>query len=438
MAYVLPSMALKEQKVIIKGTACLTQLLLMKGNSIIQSINAARLRNSRVNILEVIGNASVGGMENYIKSFIAHLPPDQFNITCICPYESPFTASLRKLGVEEVYITPIADDPSWRSIQLTVEVARLHHIDVLHAHMPKAHILAGLAGCLINKPVVATLHGMNVSSHDLGAHRALGSHLITNCQEAFTQALAMGVAADRVCLVRNGVDTSVFTAGRCEDELRKAINVPPGTPLVGFVGRLDHEKGPDLFLRAAEYVHHQRPDVHFVMIGNGSMREHLGIMCANMRLEQQVHFAGWYTNTAHVYPALDLLVHTSRSDGTSLVLLEAMSCGCPTIGLAVGGVPEIIENGSTGLLAGAGDWEGVGTRIIQLLDQPELMKSMGANAHSRIKQYFDLQVNSRCTAERLRDIAFADMNPRRFENDGTMARELGRKASLETPAERTR
>lgn len=410
----------------------------MKGNSIVQSINVARHRNSRVNILEVIGNASVGGMENYIKSFIAHLPPDQFKITCICPYESPFTASLRSIGVEEVYITPIADDPSWRSIQLTVEVARLHHIDVLHAHMPKAHILAGLAGCLISKPVVATLHGMNVSSHDLGANRALGSHLITNCQEAFTQALAMGVPAERVCLVRNGVDTSVFTPGRNGDELRKAIGVPSGTPLVGFVGRLDHEKGPDLFLRAAEYVHQQRPDVHFVMIGNGSMREYLGTMCANMRLEQQLHFAGWTANTADIYPALDILAHTSRSDGTSLVLLEAMSCGCPTIGLAVGGVPEIIENGSTGSLAGAGDWEGVGSRIIQLLDQPELRRSMGVAGRKRIKQYFDLKVNTRQTAERLRDIAFADINGQRFGNDSSIARELGRKASLETPAEQTR
>ena len=410
----------------------------MKGNSIVQSINVSRHRNNRVNVLEVIGNASMGGMENYIKSFISRLPPDQFQVTCICPYESLFTASLRKIGVEEVYITPIADDPSWRSIQLTVEVARLHQTDILHAHMPKAHILAGLAGCLLRKPVAATIHGMNVSSHELGANRAVGSHLITNCQEAYTQSLAMGVPAERVSLVRNGVDTAVFTPGRNGDELRKAINVPPGTPLIGFVGRLDHEKGPDLFLRAAEYVHHLRPDVHFVLIGNGSMREQLGVMCANMRLEQQVHFAGWRTNTAEIYAALDLLVHTSRSDGTSLVLLEAMSCGCPTIGLAVGGVPEIIENGSTGLLAGAGDWEGIGIRIIQLLKEPELMQSMGAAAHIRIKQQFDLELNTRRTAELLRDIAFTDMNGQRFGNNNAIARELGSKASFDIPAEQTR
>ncbi len=101
-----------------------------------KSISLAGLRDGRINVLQVIGNAGQGGMENYIENFISHLPANQFKLTCICPYESPFTASLRQLGVEEVYITPILDDPAWRSIQLTMEVARLHQIDVLHEKLP--------------------------------------------------------------------------------------------------------------------------------------------------------------------------------------------------------------------------------------------------------------------------------------------------------------
>lgn len=398
-----------------------------------QSMTVASRGDGPIRILEIIGNASMGGMENYIKNFITHLPPNQFSITCICPYESPFTASLRDIGVEEVYITPIADDPVWRSIQLTVEVARLHQIDVLHAHMPKAHVLAGLAGCLIHKPVVATIHGMNVTSHELGIKRAVGSNLITNCQEAYTQALAMGVPSEDVDLVRNGVDTSLFTPDKVCDSLRNEINVPQGTTLVGFVGRLEHEKGPDLFLRAAEYIHHLRPDVHFVIVGDGSMRGYLDSMCTQMRLEEHVHFLGWWTNSADAYPALDLLAHTSRSDGTSLVLLEAMSCGCPTVGLAVGGVPEIIENESTGFLAGAGDWEGIGIRIVQLLEQPERLRRMRAAARCRVKQHFDLVTNTRRTSELLRNIAFAGINGQRVVNNNSIAVELG-KTSFDSSA----
>jgi len=370
-------------------------------------------------------------MENYIKSLIANLPASQFQVTCICPFESEFTASLRKLGVEEVYVTPVTDDPAWRSIQLTAETARLHKIDILHAHMPKAHALAGLAGSLIQKPVVATLHGMNVTTQELGITRAVGSHLITNCQESFTQALAMGVPADRVDLVRNGVDTAIFTSDRNGDEFRSAINIPPGIPLIGFVGRLEQEKGPDLFLRAMDLVHQARPDAHFVIVGEGQMHIELEKMCKRFGLEQHVYFAGWWANTELIYPALDFLVHSSRSDGTSLVLLEALACGCPAVGLAVGGVREIIENERTGFVVGEGDWEGLVFRSLQLLEQPALLKSMKSSARLRVKQYFDVKANAKRTAEVLRHVAFPAANGQRLAHGSNLTREMGGRKSVD-------
>jgi glycosyltransferase involved in cell wall biosynthesis len=240
----------------------------------------------------------------------------------------------------------------------------------------------------------------------------------------------MGVLAERVNLVRNGVDTSVFTPDRSGNELRNEINVPKGTPLVGFVGRLEHEKGPDMFLRAVDQVHQVRPDVHFVIVGDGVMRNKLEEMCAHLQLDKHVHFVGWRTNTVDIYPALDFLVHTSRSDGTSLVLLEAMSCGCPTVGLAVGGVPEIIENERTGFLAGAGDWEGIAFRIIQLLDQPERVQGMKAAARNRVKEHFDVKTNTRRIAELISHIAFPGINGHAFSNNSTMPQEVDSRASF--------
>lgn len=383
---------------------------IMELNKPTQPTNPAIWPDERIHLLEVIGNASIGGMENYLKDFIANLPPEKFSVTCICPYESSFTSSLRQLGVEAIYITPIADDPSWRSIQLTVEISRLHHIDLLHAHMPKAHVLAGLAGCLLHKPVVATIHGMNVTSHELGITRGVGSYVITNCQESFTQALAMGIPPEKLSLVRNGVDTKTFNRQPSSNILHDSIHVPPGTRLVGFAGRLEHEKGPDLFIRAAEYVHQHYPDVHFVVAGEGCMRGEMEQMCKQMRLDQHVHFVGWVNDTSSFYSNLDVLAHTSRSDGTSLVLLEAMACACPQVGIAVGGVREIIENESTGMLAGAGDWQEVGIKIIQLLEEPDRMRSMGEAARIRLEELFDVVKNTQRTAEVLQKIAVTGLN----------------------------
>jgi glycosyltransferase involved in cell wall biosynthesis len=383
----------------------------------------------RLSVLEIVGSSTRGGMENYIVNFIKNLPADQFRITCICPNESWFTTALRELGVEAVFITPIADDPEWRSIQMVMEVARLYHVDILHAHMPKSHVLAGIAGSLLNKPVVATVHGMHVTAYELGVALAVKSFLITNCQETYIQALALGVPADRVNLFHNGVDINVFTPGRQGQKLRDLIGVTSTATLVGFVGRLEHEKGPDLFLRAAWHVHATLPDVQFVIVGAGSMQKQLVQMSQQMAMESCLHFADWSEDTTVIYPALDLLVHSSRNDGTSLVLMEAMACGQPVVGMAVGGVREVIENEHTGMLVEKNDWEAMGNQVITLLERPELLKQMGTAGRQRVEDHFNVVVNTRKTAALLKQVA-SSSNQQPRENNFQLAETLNRDRAL--------
>ena len=390
-----------------------TSLVLEKGlTTYIPSATQATNRDNRVSVLEIIGTATRGGMENYIINFLKHLPTDRFRITCICPCESLFTKALREVGVEAVYITPLADDPGWRSIQTAMEAARLHEVDVLHAHMPKSHVLAGIAGSLLKRPVVATVHGMHLSAHELGVALAAQSHLITNCQETYIQALALGVPAERVNVFHNGVDTELYTPGRSGRKFREALNMPAGTPLVGFVGRLEYDKGPDLFLRAAGHIHETAPDVHFAVVGDGSMLKRLNQLSKQFRLERHLHFVDWSTETAEIYPAFDIMAHTSRNDGTSLVLLEAMACGRPVVAMAVGGVREMVENEHTGMLVEANDWERMGHQVIQLLDQPNLLKSMGAAARTRVEEHFNVLTNTRKTADLLQKVAILSVHER--------------------------
>lgn len=372
-----------------------------------QSNSRGKLKNRPVSVLEIIGTASKGGMENYMINFIKNLPAENFKLTCICPCESLFTKCLRELGIENVFITPLADNPEWRSIQLAVEVIRLHKVDVLHAHMPKSHVLAGLAGSLTGKPVVATLHGMHVTAHELGVALAVKSHLITNCQETYFQALAMGLPSQRVNLFHNGVDVKAFDPDRAGRKFRDTLRIPMGCALVGFVGRLEHEKGPDLFLRTAARIHELIPEVHFAIVGDGTMTKELKILCAQLGMAENVHFVDWVSNTADVYPALDLVIHTSRNDGTSLVLLEAMASKLPVAGMAIGGVREIIEDENTGILVEAEDWEAMATKVADLLESPNRMKSMGEAARQRVEHHFNVFENTERTGNLLREIALA-------------------------------
>ncbi len=353
----------------------------------------------KLHVLEIMASAIVGGMETYVRNLLRLMPADRFRVTCLCPYESEITDSLRSMGAA-VFIARMDDDPPWRSIQTAAEIVRNFDVDLIHAHLPKAHVLAGLAGALTRTPVVATVHGNSITTHELGIHRTTGTNLIAVCQEAYMQALAMGVPLERVTLIRNGVDVERFRPSEtARSAFRAALQVAPETPLVGFVGRLDVEKGPDQFLQAAQVIHAEAPHARFVMVGAGHQSDKMQALAGELRLDQVVHFAGLWPDTSQVYPGLDLLLQTSRIEGLPLSLLEGMACGLPVVALGVGGVPEIVEEGRTGMLTGPGDWRGVGQRAVDLIEHPARMRAMGDAGRRRAEAQFDLRVTASQTTD---------------------------------------
>lgn len=365
----------------------------------------------KLHVLEIMTNALVGGMETYVRNLLRLMPPDRFRVTCLCPYESEVTEALRSLN-GAVFIARMDDDPPWRSIQTAVEIVRNYDVDLIHAHLPKAHALGGLAGTLTRTPVVATVHGNTITTHELGIQRTTGTNLIAVCQEAYMQALAMGVPLERVSLIRNGVDVDFFKPSpAARDAFRASLRIAPETPLVGFVGRIDTEKGPDQFLQAAQVIHAEVPEAHFVLVGTGHQYDKMQALTVELGLQEVVRFAGLWPDTSQVYPGMDLLLQTSRIEGLPLTLLEAMACGLPVVAIGVGGVPEIVEEGRTGMLAGPGDWRGVGQRAVALLEHPSSMTAMGEAGRRRAESQFDLRVTVRQTIDLMERLVQAAQTP---------------------------
>ena len=343
----------------------------------------------RLNILEIVGNAIVGGMETYVAHLISHLPQDGFNVFCVCPFESRFTARLRSLGCQ-VFVTPVTDDPSWASLQSVTSLANSHAIDVIHAHLPNAHLLGAIVGKFVDTPVLATVHGRTLSLMDLEVHRSTGTHLSVVCQSAYLNALMHGIRSDRLHLVANGVDCDTFQPRQGSSFLQRALGLARQTRLVGFVGRLSPEKGPEVFLRAAWLVRQSCPDVHFVFVGNGPLLGKLTTTARHMGAGDWLHFAGELTDMPQVYGSLDVVVSTSHAEGMPLVLMEAMACGVPVVATHVGGVAELVVVGETGFLARAGDYEGIAESTTRLLVEPGLRDAMGAAGRLRAEEKFSL------------------------------------------------
>jgi glycosyltransferase involved in cell wall biosynthesis len=337
----------------------------------------------RIHVLEIIGNAIVGGMETYVERLVEHLPPERFAVTALCPFESPFTERLRARDIE-VLVTPMPDDPPWSSIQMTCAMIKAGAIDLLHAHLPNAHVLAGIAGRLTGKPVLATLHGHRVGVLDLEVHRNAGTHLSVVCRQSYFHALGLGVSAGQLSCNPNGVDTDVFQPrSRPADGLRATLGIPASATVVGFLGRLSPEKGPDVFLRAALLAQAKLADTHFVFVGDGPLAPQLRESIARFELQDRVHLAGMRRDVAKVLNDIDVLVSSSHSEAMPLAVMEAMASGLPVVATRVGGVPDMIDQGESGWLVAPDDFEEIAARLLQVLGTPGELARMSAAARRR-------------------------------------------------------
>lgn len=382
-------------------------------------------RAKRLHVLEVVGNAIVGGMESYVTRLVERLPRTAYVLTALCPFESRFTEGLRARGVD-VVTTPITDDPSWSSIQMACALIGANGIDVLHAHLPNAHVLAGIAGKLTHTPALATIHGRQPSSRDLEVQRCTGTHIGVVSRHSYFHALGMGVDKDRLSCIPNGVDTDVFKPRpRQSGGLRARLSVPDDAPLVGFVGRLSHEKGPEVAIRAALLLRRSVPDAHLVLIGEGPMRAELLELIDRFDLGNRVQLAGMHEDMHHVYHELDALVSTSHSEAMPLVLMEAMASGLPVVASRVGGVPDLVEHGETGWLVSPGDFHDTAARLTQLLLSVDDRQRMGARARERMLNKFSLADCVGKTADLLAQLAAPAGGGRVAWNGSGAARSVG-------------
>jgi glycosyltransferase involved in cell wall biosynthesis len=292
---------------------------------------------------------------------------------------------------------------------MVTQLINTHEINVIHAHLPSAHVLGGIAAKIAGIPVAATIHGMNISALDFQVHKIIGSHLITVCQAAYAEASAMGGTVGRVTLIRNGVDSTRFNAERSCTDFRREIDIPEATPVVGFVGRFAHEKGPELFVAAAEIVARELPNIHFVMIGEGPLLGHIAELINSSPNRTRWHLLGARREMEKIYPAMDILLLSSRQEGTPLVLLEAMAAERPLVAMDVGGVSEIVEAGTTGQVVMPGDYRGLARSCLLLLADSERRGLMGRLGRQRVLDHFSLKSTTQQTAALLRKMTAAKM-----------------------------
>lgn len=158
-------------------------------------------------------------------------------------------------------------------------------------------------------------------------------------------------------------------------------------PLIGRVCRLQPEKGVDVFLVAAALAREQLPDARFVVVGDGPLRGELAQLAATLRLGESVELLGFRPDARALIGALDLLAVSSRSEGTPLVVFEALSAGVPVVASAVGGIPDQVRDGREGLLVPPDDPEALAGALVRAVREPGLAARLRRGARLRAERF---------------------------------------------------
>ena len=245
--------------------------------------------------------------------------------------------------------------------------------DVVHVHSG-AWMKAARAARRAKVPrVVHTVHGLLDQEpwHSTFQKRFAARYTdsIAAVSESLREYLADGVKLDRrkITVIANGIDTTRFTPGPRTGYVRKALELPDESLLIGNVAGLKPVKDHLLLLEAFRRVRDELPRTHLVIVGDGPLHPALQERAIMLGMAEVVHFMGAVRNPAAIYRDLDLFVSSSKAEGTSMSILEAMASGVPVVATSVGGTPDALAQGACGWLVPPADRDTLTSAIVSLL-----------------------------------------------------------------------
>jgi glycosyltransferase involved in cell wall biosynthesis len=272
--------------------------------------------------------------------------------------------------------------------------------DIVHLHSRiAADVMGGIAGRLAGVPLVHTRRVDNPEARWLaGAKYRLHDRVIAISAGIAEVLRGAGVPETKLRLVRSAVDTQAY-ARPCAGDARRAMlgrdpaaavaDSPPG-PLIGVVAQLIPRKGHAVLLDALPALLARWPSLLVFFFGRGREESALRARCSALGVSAQVRFLGFRDDLDRLLPCLTVLVHPALMEGLGVSLLQAAAAGVPVIASRVGGIPEAVADGETGLLVPPGDSEALAAAIARLLSDPAQARRLGAAGRARMRAEFSL------------------------------------------------
>jgi glycosyltransferase involved in cell wall biosynthesis len=354
--------------------------------------------------MEAIG----GGTARHLIDLVRHVP--RVRHEAVTPQrrldslsDDAAVDALRAAGAV-VHVVPMRRQPAhpanFKAIARVRRLIRTRRVDIVHGHSAVGGAIARLAAAGTGSVRVYTPNALPTGAPALAVERLLRpltDHLVAVSPSEADLAVRLHlIARGDVTVVANGIDLDPPPAG---PDLRSVLGLAASTPLVGTISRLVPQKAPEQFVRMCFEVAAVRPHVHFVLIGDGPLRQVVEALLRDSPARSRIHHLPDLVNPARVIGQLNVFCLTSRFEGGPYTPLEAMRAGVPVVLTDAVGSRDAVEDGRSGLLAPVDDPPAIARQVLALLDDRELAERLAAAGHERFRSRFDVRLMGAATGD---------------------------------------
>jgi L-malate glycosyltransferase len=342
-----------------------------------------------------------GGAEVQAFSLIKGLSKFEDTLVRVITFnEGILSSKLKEEGIK-VDIILESDTNLISMIQKVASILRNSKTNILHTHGFKENFIGGIAAKLcFHKAVVRTHHGQGMlrSKGLNGWIEKINAHLLTKHHISVSEDLREFLKKNsykqsKITTIHNGIDFERTDLGKRSDFLRNDFNIGENVVVIGTIGRMEPIKGHKYFIEGARLILEKEKNVCFVMVGDGALMEEMRNYAEKLNITQQIRFAGFRHDSVNCLKMFDIFALTSVHEGIPITLLEAMSLGKPIVATNVGGIPEVIENGYSGILVPAKNPSSFADACLMLLNDNSLRERLCVNARTEVRKRFSLEEN---------------------------------------------
>jgi glycosyltransferase involved in cell wall biosynthesis len=373
---------------------------------------------AKLRVVELLATGSSGGAQEHVANLVSRIDRSRYDVSVLSLSGGAGVRRIEKTGVPVCVLDDMSDDEAIEAVAAHLAAVEA---DVVHNHMYRAEVVGTQAAWLLDasaarRPfIVGTVHSSRVrAEEDRELLRRLTprmDHLVAVSRAIVRKLSDEGRTGSPISLIYNGIDLQRYEEPEVCCTFRAEYGIADGAPIVGVVARLEPEKGHPTLLEAWPRVLTSVPDAHLLIVGEGSQRDALEAQAASLGLLEHgrtsVTFTGRRDDVPAVTAALDVAVLPSYREAQGLSILEAMALGRPVVASAVGGIPEMVEHGRTGLLVPPREPDFLAQAIVKVLSDHQYADTLGKAGRDLVHERFCAELMVRAI-EAIYDEAVAD------------------------------